>query len=122
MNNHGASKPFHGKPSEDANAALQNFLEICNTISIRGVSQDAIQLQLFPFSLLENAKHWIYTNVGTLSTWEKCSNDFLIKFFPIGKTNLLRSNILTSNNKPENPFRRHGSDSKNTFKHALIME
>ena len=25
--------------------------------------------------------------------WEKCSNDFLVKFFPIGKTNLLRSKI-----------------------------
>ena len=35
---------FHGKPSEDANAHLQNFLEICNTISIRGVSQDTIRL------------------------------------------------------------------------------
>ena len=34
--------PFHGKPFEDTNAHLQNFLEICNTISIRGVSQDAI--------------------------------------------------------------------------------
>jgi len=38
------ASPFHGKPSEDANAHLQNFLEICNTISIRGVSQDAIRL------------------------------------------------------------------------------
>ena len=34
--------PFHGKPFEDTNAHLQNFLEICNNISIRGVSQDAI--------------------------------------------------------------------------------
>ena len=38
------ASPFHGKPSEDANAHLQNFLEICNTISIRGVPQDAIRL------------------------------------------------------------------------------
>ena len=30
--------------------------------------------------------------------------------------------FLTSNNKPENPFRRHGSDSKSSFKQALIME
>ena len=29
------ASPFHGKPSEDANANLQNFLEICNTISIK---------------------------------------------------------------------------------------
>jgi hypothetical protein len=38
------ASPFHGKPFEDANAHLQNFLEICNTISIRGVPQNAIRL------------------------------------------------------------------------------
>jgi hypothetical protein len=62
------ASPFHGKPFEDANAHLQNFLEICNTISIRGVPQNAIRLWLFPFSLLEKAKHWFYSNAGTLNT------------------------------------------------------
>jgi hypothetical protein len=38
------ASPFHGKPSEDTNAHIQNFLESCNTISIRGVPQDAIKL------------------------------------------------------------------------------
>ena len=38
------ASPFHGKPSEDANAHLHNLLEICNTISIHGVPQDAIRL------------------------------------------------------------------------------
>jgi len=28
-----------------------------------------------------------------MDTWEKCSNDFLVKFFPVGKTNLFRSKI-----------------------------
>ena len=36
------ANPFYGKPSENANAHLQNFLEICNTISIKGVPQDVI--------------------------------------------------------------------------------
>ena len=38
-------------------------------------------------------KHWFYTNAGTLYTWEKCSNDFLVKIFPVGKTNLFCSKI-----------------------------
>jgi len=32
------ASPFYGKPNEDANARLQNFLELCDTIVIRGNS------------------------------------------------------------------------------------
>jgi hypothetical protein len=42
---------FSGKPNEDSNAHLQHFLEVCRTFTIRGVTDDAIRLRLFPFSL-----------------------------------------------------------------------
>jgi hypothetical protein len=48
--------PFCGKASEDANAHLQHFLEICSTFTIRGVTLDAVRLCLFPFSLLGKMK------------------------------------------------------------------
>ena len=38
------ASPFCGKPSEDANAHLQHFLEICSTFTIKGVTADAIRL------------------------------------------------------------------------------
>jgi hypothetical protein len=85
--------PFCSKASEDANAHLQHFLEICSTFTIRGVNQDAVRLQLFPFSLLGKVKQWFYSNKEEMSTWEKCSNAFLAKFFPLGKTNALRNKI-----------------------------
>ena len=50
------TSPFCGKPNEDANAYLQNFLELCKIITIRGVTADAISLRLFPFFLLGKAK------------------------------------------------------------------
>jgi hypothetical protein len=85
--------PFCGKASEDANAHLQHFLDICNTFTIRGVTQDAVRLSLFPFSLLGKAKQWFYYDKEAVSAWEKCSNAFLTKFFPLGKTNFLRNKI-----------------------------
>jgi hypothetical protein len=48
--------PFHVKASVNTNAHLQNFLEICSTFTIRGVTQDVVCLRLFPFSLLGKAK------------------------------------------------------------------
>jgi hypothetical protein len=85
--------PFCGKASEDANAHIQHFMEICSTFTIRGVTQDAARLRLFPFSLLGKAKQWFYSNKEAVSTWEKCSNAFLSKFFLLGKTNALWNKI-----------------------------
>ena len=50
------ASPFCGKANEDASAHLQQFLELCSTFVIKEVSQDAIRLRLFSFSLLGRAK------------------------------------------------------------------
>jgi hypothetical protein len=84
---------FCDKASEDANAQLQHFLEICSTFTIQRVTQDVVRLHLFPFSLLGKVKQWFYYNMEVESTWEKCSNAFLTKFFPLGKINALRNKI-----------------------------
>jgi hypothetical protein len=47
---------FHGLPSEDANAHLQHFLELCDMIVIKDIAPESIKLRLFPFSLLGKAK------------------------------------------------------------------
>jgi hypothetical protein len=86
---------FCGKANEDASAHLQQFLELCSTFVIRGVSQDAIRLRLFSFSLLGRAKQWFYANKTNVDTWDKCAKAFLAKFFPTGKTNALHGRILS---------------------------
>ena len=85
--------PFSGKAHEDARAHLQNFLEISSTVVIKDVAQDIILLRLFPFSLLGKAKQWFYANKDDINTWAKCLKAFIAKFFPIGKTNVLRGKI-----------------------------
>ena len=89
------ASPFYGKANEDANTHLQQFLELCITFVIKGVSQDAIRLHLFPFSLLGRAKQWFHANKTTVDTWDKCANSFLAKFFPTCKTNALCGRILS---------------------------
>ncbi|XP_066392329.1 uncharacterized protein [Miscanthus floridulus] len=63
------ANPFYGLPSEDANAHLQHFLELCNTIVIKDVALDFIKLCLFPFSLVGKAKQWFYMDKEAVSTW-----------------------------------------------------
>jgi hypothetical protein len=87
------ASPFYGKPNEDASAYLQQLLELFNTFTIRGVEKDVIRLRLFPFSLLGKAKQWFYVNREKINSWAKCSLAFLVKFFPLGKTNALQGRI-----------------------------
>jgi hypothetical protein len=62
---------------------------VSNTINPRGTTLDDVHLRLFPFSLLEKAKTWFYCNKEAFTTCEACSNAFLAKYFPMGKTNAL---------------------------------
>jgi len=87
------ASPFCGKASDEANAHLQNFLEVSSTIDPKGTMMDVVHLRLFPFSLLEKSKMWFYANKEAFATWEACSNAFLAKYFPVGKTNALRNRI-----------------------------
>ncbi|KHN46382.1 hypothetical protein glysoja_046175, partial [Glycine soja] len=47
---------FHGLPNEDPNSHLATYIEICNTVKLASVPEDAIRLSLFSFSLSGEAK------------------------------------------------------------------
>ena len=59
-----------------------------------GVSDDAIRLRLFPFSLKEKAKHWLISEPpDSVTSWDDLSNKFLARFFPLAKAAKLRIDI-----------------------------
>ncbi|KAF7802402.1 uncharacterized protein G2W53_041513 [Senna tora] len=91
-----ANGQFGGSPIEDPNNHILNFLEICDTFKHNGVSDDAIRLRLFPFSLRDQAKVWLQSlPEGSISTWEELAQQFLTKYFPPGKTAKMRNDITS---------------------------
>ena len=67
---------------------------MCDTVKYNGVSDDAIRLRLFPFSLKDKAKHWLISEPpDSITSWDDLSNKFLARFFPPAKAAKLRIDI-----------------------------
>ncbi|XP_073133692.1 uncharacterized protein [Henckelia pumila] len=65
---------FGGMTIDDPYAHLTNFLEICDTFKMQGVSDDAIR---------------------SITTWDDLAKVFLTKYFPPSKSMKLRADITT---------------------------
>ncbi|KAL0462918.1 UNVERIFIED_CONTAM: hypothetical protein Slati_0179400 [Sesamum latifolium] len=60
---------FSSFPEEDHNKHISNFLEICDIFKFNGVSDDAVRVRIFPFSLCDTAKDWLqYLPAGSITT------------------------------------------------------
>jgi len=74
-------------PNEDPYAHLATYIEICNTMKIVGVPEDAVRLSLFSFSLAREAKRRLHSFKGnSLKTWEEVVEKFWKKYFLESKT------------------------------------
>ncbi|CAN6447328.1 unnamed protein product [Victoria cruziana] len=63
---------FHGLENEDPYHHLNEFLDICATVKIIHIEDDALRLQLFSFSLKEKAKYWFKSLPSStmIATWD----------------------------------------------------
>ena len=73
---------FHGLPSENPNAHLTSFIEVCDTVKYNGVTEEALRLRLFPLSLSNRAKYWLTSQApDSITSWNNLVQEFLTKIF-----------------------------------------
>ena len=89
-----SSIQFGGLANDDPNLHIAKFLEICNTFKHNGVTDDAIRLQLFPFSQNNKSKARLTSlPPGIITTWDGPVNTFLTKYFPSVKSTRMKNDI-----------------------------
>ncbi|CAN6455648.1 unnamed protein product [Victoria cruziana] len=88
---------FYNLEREDPYHHIDRFLDICATVRISHIEDEALRLRLFPFSLKEKAKDWLKSLPPSVRivTWEDIPREFLKKYFLIGKMNYYRRAITT---------------------------
>ncbi|GJV03790.1 reverse transcriptase domain-containing protein [Tanacetum coccineum] len=78
---------FSGNKNKDAHDHVDRVLNIVSLFNIPGVSQDAVLLRVFPFTLTESAKRWVdRLTPGTVNTWDLLKKAFIQRYCPPSKT------------------------------------
>ncbi|GJW59518.1 reverse transcriptase domain-containing protein [Tanacetum coccineum] len=92
---------FHGLPGDDANRHIDKFLEITQHMKQNGVSDDALRLSLFPYSLTHHAIAW-YDRLprNSIHSFDDMMRKFLSKYFPPSMVTKLRNEITKFEQKP----------------------
>nr|GEX52255.1 DNA-directed DNA polymerase [Tanacetum cinerariifolium] len=85
---------FHVFERDNPHTHISNFKRMTATLKYRDVSNDAIKLMLFPYSLEGAARIWYKKEPpNSILTWDDLINKFVNQFFPPSKTTHLKNEI-----------------------------
>nr|GEW18933.1 reverse transcriptase domain-containing protein [Tanacetum cinerariifolium] len=85
---------FHGFERDIPHTHISNFKRMTSTLKYRDVSNDAIKLMLFPYSLEGAARIWYEKEPpNSILTWNDLVNKFVNQFFPPSKSTHLKKEI-----------------------------
>ena len=73
---------FYGLEFENPLKHVDAFLDICSTVFLNNIFDDALRLRLFSFSLNDKTKTWLDTKIN-ITTWNQLQKEFLKKFSPL---------------------------------------
>nr|GEU49158.1 reverse transcriptase domain-containing protein [Tanacetum cinerariifolium] len=92
---------FHELPGDDANRHIDKFLKITQDMKQNGVSDEALHLSLFPYSLTHHAIAW-YDRLprNSIHSFDDMMRKFLSKYFPPSTVTKLRNDITKFEQKP----------------------
>nr|GEV47139.1 DNA-directed DNA polymerase [Tanacetum cinerariifolium] len=99
------SSQFHGFEMDDPQAHIRWFNKITYTLKYQNVSNEAIKLMLFLFSLDRAARIWLEKEPPhSILTWEDLVSKFVNHFFPHSKTTNFKNDITNFQQRFDESF------------------
>ncbi|GJX97350.1 reverse transcriptase domain-containing protein [Tanacetum coccineum] len=87
---------------DDANKHLDKFLTITHSMKQNGVTDDALRLYLFPYSLTHHATAWFdHLLKNSIHTFQEMASKFISKYFPPSIVTKLRNDISNFRQLPD---------------------
>ena len=82
---------FYSLTNEDLNNHIAEFLKIYYMFKSNGVTEDALKLRLFPFTLKDKVKMWLKSQPpSSFTIWDDLSKAFIAKYFPSKMAKVLK--------------------------------
>ena len=102
---------FHGKPSEDPYRHVDELSQVYEINHLQNVPADTMKMKLFPAILRDRAKNWFLKLGKEFTSWTEMEEEFLRKYYSVGKTTSVRKDIRESSPKARvKPSTRPGND------------
>ena len=84
---------FHGKPSEVPYRHIDELSQVCEINHLQNVPVDTMKMKLFPAALRDRAKDWFLKLGKEFTSWTEMEEEFLRKYYSLGKTTSVRKAI-----------------------------
>ena len=84
---------FHGKPFEDPYRHVYELSQVSKINQIHNVSADMMKMKLFLAILVDGAKDWFFKLGKEFTTWTEMEEEFLRKYYYVGKTTFVMKAI-----------------------------
>ena len=95
---------FHGKPFEDPYRHVDELSQVFEINQIHNVSADVMKMKLFPVTLRDRAKDWFLKLEKEFTSWTEMEEEFLRKYYSIGKTTSVRKAMREFTQGPSETF------------------
>ena len=95
---------FHDKPTKNPYRHVDDLSQVCEINKIHNVSADVMKMKLFPATLRDRAKDWFLKLGKEFTSWTETEEEFLRKYYSVGKTTFVRKAMREFTQGPSETF------------------